>query len=126
MLKKCLPFIFVWLALCLTTPDALGQDNTEQLKGVVVASHQDVPACPCGFCGGSVILRVERAGRQSLSYAIVDFVYGQNTSPYEVFASKKERELTVVRAEELDGPLKEFYPIFGEDMSKKGDSQIRM
>jgi hypothetical protein len=129
MLKKCSPFIFVLLALCATTPDALSQDKPERVKGVVVAYQRDLfsSACPCGICGGSVLLRIEGARRQRPAYARVDFAYSQNMSPYEVFVAKKEWELTVVRAEEHDGPLKEFYPVLEEGTGKPlHDSQIPM
>jgi hypothetical protein len=75
MLKKCSPFIFVLLALCATTPDALGQDKAERVKGVVIAYPQGIfsSACPWWICGGDrVLLRVEGVGWHKPAYARVE------------------------------------------------------
>lgn len=127
MLKKILPLIFALLAACAVTPDARGQDKAERVKGVVVAYGLDLfsSVCPCGICGGSVILRVE-GRRPAPEYVRVDFAFSQGTSPYEVFTSKKVWKLAAVRAKENDAPLKEFYPVREEGTGKEYDSGIRM
>ncbi len=117
--------MFALLAVCALTPDARGQDKAERVKGVVVAYGPGLfsSACPCGICGGSLILRVE-GRRPSAAYVRVDFAFSQGASPYEVFTSKKEWRLNVVRAKEHDAPLKEFYPVHEEGTGKEYDSGI--
>jgi hypothetical protein len=43
-----------------------------------------------------------------------------------VFIAKRTWELTVVRAEDRDRPLKKFYPVFEEGTNKEYDSGIPM